>query len=55
LSNPSTSSPATLPLKIVSLVTAPPGVNGTDQTTAYNNVLVTFNNQIFKSLLTIHS
>lgn len=44
-----------LPFKVVSIVTAPPGVNGTDATTGYNNVLVGFNNQIFKSLLTIHS
>ena len=55
LENPSTSNPSYLPFKIIGPVTAPPGVNGTDVTTAYNNVLVAFNNQIFKSLLTIHS
>ena len=55
LANPSASSPANLPFKVVGVVNAPPGVNGTDTTTASNNVLVAFNNQIFKSLLTIHS
>lgn len=55
LDTPSTSSPANLPLKIYSVVTTPPGANGTDVTTAYNNVVVIFNNQISKSLLTIHS
>lgn len=55
LALPSASSPANLPFKIVQIVTAPPGVNGTDATTANNNVIVTPNNQIFKSLLTIHS
>ena len=52
---PSTSNPTTLPLKILGLVTSPPGANGTDVTTAYNNAIVGFNNQIFKSLATIHS
>lgn len=51
----SASGPSSLPFKVVSTVTAPPGVNGTDVTTADNNVIVAFNNQIFKSLLTIHS
>ena len=55
LALPSTSSPQNLPFKVVNVVTAPPNVNGTDVTTANNNVLVAFNNQIFKSLLTIHS
>jgi hypothetical protein len=55
LATPSATSPSTLPFKVVGPVTAPPGVNGTDVTTGFNNVLVTFNNQIFKSLLTIHS
>ena len=41
----------TLPFKIVNQVTSPPGVNGTDQTTAYNNVIVAFNNQQYKALL----
>ena len=44
-----------LPFKVVDIVKDPPGVNGTDITTAYNDVVVAFNNQIFKSLLTIHS
>ena len=34
---------------IVDLVTSPPGANGTDTTTAYNNVLVTFNFEIFRA------
>jgi len=55
LATPSASSPANLPFKVLGPITAPPSVNGNDDTTAYNNVLVTFNNQIFKSLLTIHS
>lgn len=40
----------TLPFRIIGLVTAPPGAPGTDATSAYNRVLVTFNNQDFKSL-----
>lgn len=55
LDAPSTTNPATLPFKIVSIVTTPPGANGTDVATAYNNVIVGFNNQIYKSLLTIDS
>lgn len=55
LALPSVSSPANLPFKVVGIVTDPPGVNGNDATTANNNVLVTPNNHIFKSLLTIHS
>jgi hypothetical protein len=45
----------TLPFKVLGPVTAPPTVNGTDATTAFNNVLVTWNNQIFKSLFSVHS
>ena len=41
----------TLPFKIVNLVTSPPGVNGRDITTGYNNVVVAFNNQQYKALL----
>ena len=41
---------ATLPFKVVGLVTSPPGINGTDPTTAYNDVLVSFNYQDFRSL-----
>jgi len=39
------------PLKIVNLVTTPPGANGTDLTTANNYVIVAFNNQQYKALL----
>lgn len=53
LITPSTSGPTLLPFKVVSIVTSPPGANGTDPTTSYNNVIVTFNNHIFKSLATI--
>ena len=41
----------TLPFKVVNLVTSPPGVNGRDVATAYNLVVVSFNNQIYKALL----
>jgi hypothetical protein len=34
---------------VVSLSTDPPGQNGSDATTAYNYVYVTFNNEIFRS------
>lgn len=53
LITPSTSSPTTLPFKVVSIVTTPPGANGTDSASSYNNVIVGFNNMIFKSLATI--
>jgi hypothetical protein len=49
LATPSAASAATLPFKVVNLVTSPPGVNGTDVTTASNNVIVSFNNQIYKT------
>ena len=55
LDTPSTSNPTLLPLKVLGVVTSPPGANGTDVTTAYNNVIVGFNNQIFKTLATIDS
>lgn len=42
---------ATLPFKVVNLVTTPPGVNGRDIATAYNLVVVAFNNQIYKAML----
>lgn len=42
---------ATLPFKVVNIVTNPPGVNGTDSSTAYNIVTVAFNNQQYKALL----
>lgn len=40
----------TLPFKVVNIVTSPPGVNGTDDTTEFNNVIVAFNNQMYKQL-----
>jgi hypothetical protein len=49
LSTPTTTN--TLPFKVVNLITTPPGANGTDLTTAYNYVVVAFNNQMFKALL----
>ena len=51
LAAPTISSAATLPFKVVNLVTTPPGANGTDITTSYNYVVVAFNNQQYKSLL----
>jgi len=42
---------ATQPFRIVSLVTDPPGANGTDITSGYNNVIVAFNNVSTKSLV----
>jgi hypothetical protein len=41
---------ATLPFRIVGLVNDPPGANGADPTTPYNNILVAFNAQAFKQL-----
>ena len=38
----------TLPFRIINLVQDPPGANGTDTTSAYNHVLVTFNAQDFR-------
>ena len=35
--------------RILGLVTAPPGANGTDTTTAYNKILVGFNNQALRT------
>lgn len=35
---------ATLPFKVVGLVQDPPGANGTDVTSAYNQIIVQFNN-----------
>jgi len=35
--------------RILGLITAPPGANGTDTTTPYNNVLVGFNNQALRT------
>jgi hypothetical protein len=47
LDTPTTTS--TLPFKVVGFRTSPPGANGSDITTAYNNVVVAFNNQMFKN------
>jgi hypothetical protein len=41
----------TLPFKVNNLVTSPPTVNGRDITTAFNYVIVSFNNQAYKALL----
>ena len=40
---------ATLPFIIVDTVTDPAGWNGTDATSGYNQVIVAFNNSIFKT------
>lgn len=49
LATPTTTN--TLPFKVANIVTSPPTANGRDITTAYNNVIVSFNNQQFKALL----
>lgn len=41
---------ATLPFRILGLVTQPPGANGTDITSGYNYVIVGFNNVSAKQL-----
>jgi hypothetical protein len=41
---------ATLPFRIMDFIREPPGVNGTDFTTPYGWVFVTYNNQDFKTL-----
>ena len=43
---------SSLPFTITGFVQDPSGANGTDITTAYNYVLVTFNNEIFRAGLT---
>lgn len=55
LAAPSTSNPSLLPFKVLNIVTTPPGVDGRDVASAYNNVIVGFNNQINKTLLTLAS
>lgn len=55
LAAPSTTNPQLLPFKILSVITSPPLANGADVATAYNNVVVGFNNMIYKSLLTVDS
>jgi len=42
------STSTTYAFRILGLVTAPPGANGTDSTTAYNQILVAFNNQTLR-------
>jgi hypothetical protein len=42
-------SAATLPFKVWNVITTPPGANGTDTTTAGNYVIVSMNNQMFKT------
>lgn len=37
------------PFRLLALVTAPPGAPGTDTASAYNRVLVAFNNQTFRT------
>lgn len=52
LNTPTTTN--TLPFKVMGFVTSPlpsGNVNGTDITTAYNYVIVAFNNQLYKALL----
>ena len=41
---------ATLPFRVVGLITDPPGANGTDSLSAYNFIIVAFNNVGTKSL-----
>lgn len=41
---------ASLPFRITGLITDPPGVNGTDTTTAYNKIMVMWNNQFLRQL-----
>lgn len=55
LAAPSNTNPGTLPFKVLNIVVSPPGAPGTDAASAYNTVVVGFNNQINKSLLTIAS
>lgn len=49
LTTASAASAATLPFRIVNLITSPPTANGTDQTSASSIVVVAFNNQIYKT------
>lgn len=41
---------STYAFRILSLVADPPGANGSDTTTAYNNLLVGWNNQFYRQL-----
>lgn len=47
VTGPTTTS--TYPFTIVGLLQDPPGENGTDIATAYNYVIVTFNNEVFRA------
>lgn len=40
---------ATLPFRVVDIVTQPPGANGTDATAAYNLVIVQFNDSLARA------
>lgn len=40
---------ATLPFRVVNVVTNPPGANGTDATSGYNYVVVQFNNELTRA------
>lgn len=40
---------ATLPFRVVDIVSQPPGANGTDATAAYNYVIVQFNNTLTRA------
>lgn len=40
---------ATLPFRVVSMVTSPPGQNGTDSASAFNFVIVQFNNTLTRA------
>jgi hypothetical protein len=53
LAAPTATSSTTFPFKVVNLITTPPGANGTDLTTAGNYVIVTYNNQLFKSIQSV--
>jgi len=44
---------ATLPFRVKSLVTEPPGSNGSDAASAYNYVIVGFNNVSNKQLTSV--
>lgn len=47
VSSPGTT--ATFGFQVIGFETDPPGANGTDITTGYNNIYVTFNNEVFRT------
>lgn len=47
--NDTTATTATFPFRVVDVVTDPPGQNGSDATSAYNYVVVAFNNVLTRS------